>query len=86
MDDHPLISLDPAVMLGKPCVKGTRLTVEHILESLASSKSFEEVLGNYPGLTREGINAALYWAVESVHSELVFPLQLKTELAAGQPA
>ena len=74
MDDHPLISIDPAVMTGKPCVAGTRLTVEHLLESLAGSRSFEELLGNYPRLTREGLNAALRYAADSVRTEIVFPM------------
>ena len=54
-----LIVSDPAVMMGKPVIKGTRITVELILEKLASGETIEQVLEAYPHLTREGIQAAL---------------------------
>lgn len=54
-----LITTDPDVMLGKPVVRGTRITVEHILERLGAGESFEDLLTAHPRLTREGIEAAL---------------------------
>ncbi|MES2598461.1 MAG: DUF433 domain-containing protein [Verrucomicrobiota bacterium] len=53
------ISSDPKVMLGKPCVTGTRVTVDAILEDLATGQPESELLASYPRLTREGIHAAL---------------------------
>ena len=50
---------DPKVMLGKPVVKGTRLTVEHLLEQLAHGWSEADLLASYPGLTQEDLKACL---------------------------
>ena len=55
----PLIHSDPAVMMGKPVVAGTRITVELILEKLAAGESPEQVLQAHPRLTSEAIRAAL---------------------------
>jgi uncharacterized protein (DUF433 family) len=54
-----LIVSDPAVMMGKPVVKGTRITVEIILEKLGAGETVEQLLEAHPRLTREGIQAAL---------------------------
>jgi uncharacterized protein (DUF433 family) len=54
------------VMLGKPVFKGTRLTVQKILEELGSSMSFDDLLDNYPTLKREHIQAALRYAAAVV--------------------
>lgn len=56
---YPLIERDPEVMNGKPVIKGTRLTVELILGRLADGYTVEQLLENYPRLTREGILAVL---------------------------
>ena len=68
------ITLDPAIMVGKPIVKGTRLTVEFIVGLLADGWTHEEVLANYPGLTREDILACLDYARERLQGERVYPL------------
>ena len=60
--DQPLIVSDPAVMMGKPVVAGTRLTVEFILEELAAGTPTEQLLAAHPRLTREAISAALSFA------------------------
>ena len=54
-----LIVSDPAVMMGKPVVKGTRITVELILEKLAAGETMEQILEAHPRLTRKEIQAAL---------------------------
>ena len=53
------ISINPAVRSGKPCVKGTRITVFDVLEYLAGGMSEDEILADFPSLTREGIRACL---------------------------
>lgn len=60
-----LIQIDPAVMMGKPVVAGTRITVELILEKLAAGETAEQLLESHPRLTREGILAALAYAAET---------------------
>jgi uncharacterized protein (DUF433 family) len=68
------IVADPAVLSGKPVVKGTRLTVEFVLGLLAQGWSEAEVLRNYPGLTREQILACVGYAQERLSEEKVFAL------------
>lgn len=66
--DHPRISQDPEVMVGKPVIKGTRITVELILRALGSGWSIETVLEQYPHLTREDVLAAQAFAADSLAS------------------
>ena len=56
------ISINPKVMMGKPCIKGTRITVELILEALGGGGSIEYLLDAYPHLTREDILEAINYA------------------------
>jgi uncharacterized protein (DUF433 family) len=68
------IVVDPAVLCGKPVVRGTRLAVEFIVGLMAQGWSVEQVLDNYPGLTREDVQACLEYAREVLQSEQVFPV------------
>jgi uncharacterized protein (DUF433 family) len=72
--DASRIVLDPHVLTGKPIVRGTRISVELVLGLLAGGWTFEEVLQNYPMLTREDLLACLRYAHERVLSERVFPV------------
>lgn len=63
------IGIDPEVMLGKPVIAGTRITVEQVLRKLAAEMSVEEILREYPRLTREDVQAALEYASDAVGSE-----------------
>jgi uncharacterized protein (DUF433 family) len=56
------ISIDPTVRSGKPCIKGTRITVYDILEYLAGGMTEDKILSDFPDLTREDIRAALAFA------------------------
>jgi uncharacterized protein (DUF433 family) len=62
MSWHDRISVNPAVRGGKPCVKGTRITVYDVLEYLAGGMSEDEILSDFPDLTREDIRASLAFA------------------------
>jgi uncharacterized protein (DUF433 family) len=66
--DTGLIQRDPAVMMGKPVIAGTRITVELILEKLAAGETAEQLLEAHPRLTREGILAALAYAAETLRT------------------
>jgi uncharacterized protein (DUF433 family) len=68
------IVLNPKVMVGKPVIKGTRLTVEFILNLLAHGATVEEILGEYDGLTRDDIQACLLFATKSLESTAFGPL------------
>jgi len=72
------ITLNPKVMVGKPVVKGTRLTVEYILNLLAHGASETEILQEYSGLTREDIQACLLFATRSLENTAFMPLVVET--------
>jgi uncharacterized protein (DUF433 family) len=59
MEIQEYITSNPKVMLGKPVIKGTRITVELILEKLSEGETFEDILEAHPHITIEGIRAAL---------------------------
>lgn len=69
-NDMNLIETDPKVMMGKPVVSGTRITVELILEKLAAGETVEQILDAHPRLTREAISAALLYAVRNLPSSI----------------
>jgi uncharacterized protein (DUF433 family) len=69
-----LIQSNPAVMMGKPVITGTRITVEMILSKLAAGESFEQILAAHPRLTREAIQAALAFAADALRADVVYPL------------
>jgi uncharacterized protein (DUF433 family) len=65
---------DPNVMMGKPVIAGTRITVELILEKLAAGEAPEQILEAHPRLTRDGIQAALAFAAEALRADVVYPI------------
>jgi len=69
----PLIVSDPTIMMGKPVIGGTRLTVELILEKLAAGETIEQILEAHPRLTRAAISAALAFAAEALRADVVYP-------------
>jgi uncharacterized protein (DUF433 family) len=71
---NDLIISDPQVMLGKPVIAGTRITVELILEKLAAGESIEQILEAHPKLTRQKIQAALRFAAEALRADVVYPV------------
>lgn len=75
---EPEIVSDPKVVMGKPVVAGTRITVDLILEKLGSGESIEALLESHPRLTREGVLAALRFAAQAVRAEAVYPVVLRS--------
>lgn len=73
-DYRGLVISDPAVMMGKPVIVGTRITVELILEKLAAGETIEEILEAHPRLTGEGIRAALAFAADALRADVVYPV------------
>ena len=69
------ITADPKVLVGKPIVRGTRISVELVIDLLAAGWTQEQILDSYPNLTAEDIRACLAYAGELLHSEKVFPLE-----------
>lgn len=66
------ITVNPTIMLGKPTVRGTRLTVEHILKALAGGLTFEELQEDFPFLERADLLACIAYASKLVESERVY--------------
>ena len=71
------ITSDPKILAGKPVVKGTRLSVEFILNLLAEGWSVEQILENYPNLTLESLRAVFAFVAECMKEELIYDLELK---------
>jgi uncharacterized protein (DUF433 family) len=71
------ITLDPKVMTGKPVIKGTRLTVDYILNLLAHGATEKEILEEYDGLVREDIQACLLFATKSLEDTVFMPLAVE---------
>lgn len=70
---HPRIERNPAIMFGKPVIKGTRITVELILRKFAAGKSFDEILAAHPHLTIEDLYAAIAFAADYLaQEEIIF--------------
>jgi len=70
-----LITSDPKIMMGKPTVAGTRITVELVLEKLAAGESVDQILTEHPRLTAEGVRAAIAFAAEALRADVVYPVE-----------
>ena len=69
-----MITSDPNVMMGKPVIAGTRITVELILEKLGAGESIAQLIASHPRLTKEAICAALTFASEALKADVIYPL------------
>ncbi len=68
------IEVNPKVLMGKPVVKGTRISVELILEKLAAGETENDILQAHPQITKEDIKAALAFAAQSLKGENIYPI------------
>ena len=75
MNLRDYITVDPAILAGKPTVRGTRLGVDFLLDLFASGWTSEQVLANYPGLTSEALQAVFAYARESVVDGAMAPVR-----------
>jgi uncharacterized protein (DUF433 family) len=71
--EKQLIQSDPSIMMGKPVITGTRITVELILEKLAAGETIDQILDEHPRLTREAVLAALDFAAKVLKADVVYP-------------
>jgi uncharacterized protein (DUF433 family) len=81
VDDQELlrrIEINPKVLVGKPIVQGTRLSVQHVVGLLAHGATVEEILQDHPRLTREDIQACLLFAAKTVEDSTFVPIALAT--------
>ncbi|MFZ1699881.1 MAG: DUF433 domain-containing protein [Pyrinomonadaceae bacterium] len=73
-----LIEINPKIMVGKPVIRGTRITVEIILQKLAEGETVEQILQSYPHLNRGQILACLDYARRSLSLDYVYPFSAET--------
>lgn len=78
IDWRNFIHSDPEILLGKPVVKGTRLSVEFILGLFAEGWAEQQVLENYPTLTKESIKAVFRFAADCMREESLYPIPAET--------
>lgn len=69
-----LIEINPNIMMGKPVLRGTRITVELVLERLGAGESIDEILDAYPHLNREAILAAIRFGADVLKNEVFLPV------------
>ncbi len=67
--EHPRISMTPGVMGGRPCIKGTRISVETLVDHLASGETMQQLLEGYPGVDEEDVRAALAFAADHIRTQ-----------------
>jgi uncharacterized protein (DUF433 family) len=72
------ITSDPAILGGKPCVKGTRISVEMILEWIASGATRDDVVKSYPQVTVEDVEEALGFAAQSLSNEMIMTAEISS--------
>jgi uncharacterized protein (DUF433 family) len=65
---------DPSVMIGKPVIAGTRITVELIVEKLAAGETIDQILEAHPRLTKKAIQEALAFAAEALRADVIYPV------------
>ena len=74
MESNNMIVSDPNIMLGKPVIKGTRITVELILEKIGSGTSIADLLKSYPHITQEQVYAAILFASNMLRGDSIYPV------------
>jgi uncharacterized protein (DUF433 family) len=78
------IELDPEIMVGKPVIRGTRITVEIVLAKIAAGCSIEKLLAEYPRLTRDDVLAAVAYARQAIGTDEFIPRLRDSQAVAGQ--
>ena len=76
MDWQERMVIDPAILTGKPVIRGSRLAVEFIVDLLAQGWDEAEILTNYPGITQADIQACLAYASSLLKSERIYPFHM----------
>ena len=76
---NQLIQSHPDIMMGKPVIAGTRITIELILEKLAAGETPEQLVAAYQRLTKQAIAAALDFAAQVLRADVVYPIAEQTE-------
>jgi len=70
-----MVVSDPGLMMGKPVIAGTRITVELILEKLAAGETVEQIVDAHPRLNDDAVRAALAFAAGALRADVIYPLE-----------
>jgi uncharacterized protein (DUF433 family) len=70
-----MVVSNPGVMMGKPVIVGTRITVELILEKLAAGETVEQIVDAHPRLNEDAVRAALAFAADALRADVIYPLE-----------
>lgn len=76
MDIGKHIEVNHAILMGKPVIKGTRISVEQVLEKLSAGETENDIMVAHPHITQENIKAALAFAAQSLKGENIYPIAL----------
>ena len=76
MEIAQYIEVNPKIMMGKPVIKGTRITVESILLKLSAGETMSNIIEAHPHITKEQIQAALVFAAESLKGDMIYPIAI----------
>jgi len=76
MNIERYIEINPKIMMGKPIIKGTRITIEQVLETLSESNSIDDVQIAHPHLSKDQIHAALAFAAQSLRGDEIYPIAI----------
>ena len=71
------IESKPGVMMGKPVIAGTRITVENVLERLGAGETVESIVAEHPRLTREAVLAAVEFGARALRADVVYPFPVQ---------
>jgi uncharacterized protein (DUF433 family) len=71
---NDLVEANPNIMMGKPVIRGTRITVEQILEKLAAGETVEDLIVAHPRLNREAVLAAIEFGARALRADILYPL------------
>jgi uncharacterized protein (DUF433 family) len=74
-DYRELIVSNPKVMMGKPVIAGTRITVELILEQLGAGETIEQVIDAHPRLNEQAVRTALAFAADALRADVIYPVE-----------
>ena len=69
-----LVVSNPNVMMGKPVIRGTRITIEQILEKLAAGETVDDITAAHPRLTRDAVLAAIEFGARALRADVIYPL------------
>ncbi len=72
MQHFDFLTMNPSILGGKPCIRGTRISVEFILELIASGASIADIVKNYPHLPEIGVKQAVEYATSQLKNDVVF--------------